>query len=237
MSSLAVRVGVVQFLGSCDEYDTVAALKRIHGNGWHYVPEMIWYEEHSLAGFDMVVLPGGFSYGDYLRAGALTRVAPVMQELAVFSAAGGFVIGICNGFQVLCEAQLLPGALLPNMSRKFICRQLLLDVVNDQAPFSAGCKRKKQLSIPVKHWSGCYYASEQELEQLEAHNQVILRYGQDQNPNGSLGDIAGICNREQTVFGLMPHPEHAVDRRVGGSDDGAVLLQGVGETIASRRAR
>jgi phosphoribosylformylglycinamidine synthase len=204
-----VRFGIVRFPGSCDDGDAFEAAKRV-GEA-----VILWHAERDLRGADVVVIPGGFSYGDYLRAGAIARFAPVMAEVIEFAHEGGLVLGICNGFQVLCEAGLLPGALLPNVSLRFVCRQVDLEVVNDQTPFTGACDPAETLSIPVKHTTGRYYAPREELLELSASGQVVLRYAKGHNPNGSLEDIAGVCNEPRNVFGLMPHPEHAVDPLTG----------------------
>jgi phosphoribosylformylglycinamidine synthase subunit PurQ / glutaminase len=197
-----MKFGVVRFPGSCDDADALQAAGRV-GEA-----VILWHAERDLQGVDAVVIPGGFSYGDYLRAGAIARFAPVMEEVAEFARAGGLVLGICNGFQVLCEAGLLPGALLPNVSLRFVCRQVELDVVEPDTAFTRECP--PQLSIPVKHTTGRYYSPDPVP--------VLLRYATGQNPNGSQDDIAGVCNEEGNVFGLMPHPEHAVDPLTGSSD-------------------
>ena len=196
--------GVVQFPGSCDERDAVAACGRVGES------RLLWHDERGLHDVDAVVVPGGFSYGDYLRAGAIARFAPVMEEVAEFAEAGGLVLGICNGFQVLCEAGLLPGALLPNTSLRFVFRQVALEVVDPGSPFTRACEPGQRLSIPVKHTTGRFYSSEPV--------RVLLRYASGQNPNGSQDDIAGVCNEAGNVFGLMPHPEHAVDPLTGSTD-------------------
>jgi phosphoribosylformylglycinamidine synthase len=213
-----VRFGVVRFPGSCDEVDALLACRRFAD------AELLWHGERELRGVDAVVIPGGFSYGDYLRAGAIARFSPVMEAVAEFSLAGGPVLGICNGFQVLCEASLLPGALLPNSGRRFLCRQVELEVENADLPFTRACEAGDVLSVPVKHLSGRYYASEADLRELEEGGQVVLRYRPGQNPNGSSGDIAAVSNREGNVMGLMPHPEHAVDPLTG-STDGARIFE------------
>jgi phosphoribosylformylglycinamidine synthase subunit PurQ / glutaminase len=207
-----MRFGVVRFPGSCDDVDALRAAQRV-GDA-----VILWHADRDLRGADVVVIPGGFSYGDYLRAGAIARFAPVMAEVIEFADAGGLVLGICNGFQVLCEAGLLPGALLPNVSLRFVCRQVDLEVVNDQTPFTCECDPDGLLSIPVKHTTGRYYATAEELRELSAGGQVVLRYAKGHNPNGSLQDIAGVCNEPRNVFGLMPHPEHAVDPLTGSAD-------------------
>jgi phosphoribosylformylglycinamidine synthase len=170
-----------------------------------------------------VILPGGFSYGDYLRCGAIARFSPVMAAVAELARAGGPVLGVCNGFQVLCEAGLLPGALLPNTSLRFVCRQVDVEVVNDGIPWTAGCARGDVLSIPAKHTTGRYWAPDPVLDELEANGQVALRYAPGHNFNGSARDIAGVCNAAGNVMGLMPHPEHAVDVLTG-SVDGLRLI-------------
>jgi phosphoribosylformylglycinamidine synthase subunit PurQ / glutaminase len=199
-----VKFGVVRFPGSCDDLDALAAAARV-GDA-----VLLWHADRDLQGVDAVIVPGGFSYGDYLRAGAIARFAPVMEEVEEFAHAGGLVLGICNGFQVLCEAGLLPGALLPNLSLKFVFRQVELEVADPDTPFTRACRPGERLSIPVKHTTGRYYTRE------PVH--VLLRYAPDQNPNGSQDNIAGICNEAGNVFGLMPHPEHAVDPLTGSAD-------------------
>jgi phosphoribosylformylglycinamidine synthase subunit PurQ / glutaminase len=207
-----MRFGVVRFPGSCDDVDALMAAERV-GDA-----VLLWHADHDLQGVDAVLVPGGFSYGDYLRAGAIARFAPVMKEVAAFARDGGMVLGICNGFQVLCEAGLLPGALLPNLSLRFICRQVTLTVERSETAFTGECVRGDLLSIPVKHTTGRFYAPEEQLDRLEGNGQVLLRYAPGHNPNGSARDIAGVCNEHLNVFGLMPHPEHAVDPLTGSSD-------------------
>ncbi len=209
-----MKVGIVRFPGSCDDIDAFAAAARVGE------PVLLWHADRDLQGVDAVIVPGGFSYGDYLRAGAIARFAPVMAEVEEFAREGGLVLGICNGFQVLCEAHLLPGALLPNVSLKFVFRQVELEVIRTDSPFTRACgfDRSDHLSIPVKHTTGRYYAPDEQLDRLEHAGQVLLRYAAGHNPNGSLRDIAGVCNERGNVFGLMPHPEHAVDPLVGSVD-------------------
>jgi phosphoribosylformylglycinamidine synthase I len=213
-----VRFGVVRFPGSCDELDALQACRRF-GDA-----ELLWHGDNDLREVDAVVVPGGFSYGDYLRVGAIARFSPVMEAVKEFALAGSPVLGICNGFQVLCEAGLLPGALLPNAGLRFVCRQVRLEVANAHTPFTRECEEGDVLSIPVKHTTGCYYACEQALDELEAGGQVLLRYAEGQNPNGSLRDIAGICNGQKNVMGLMPHPEHAVDPLTGSTDGSRLFV-------------
>ena len=204
-----MKFGVIRFPGSCDEVDAQLACQRV-GEA-----VILWHGDRDLQGVDAVVVPGGFSYGDYLRVGAIARFAPVMEEVARFARAGGIVLGICNGFQVLCEAGLLPGALLPNTSLKFIFRQVELEVASSSSAFTGTCTVGDRLSIPVKHTTGRFYAPDDQLAALQANDQVLLRYAPGHNPNGSLRDIAGVCNEARNVFGLMPHPEHAVDPLTG----------------------
>ena len=204
-----MKFGVIRFPGSCDEVDAQLACQRV-GEA-----VILWHGDRDLQGVDAVVVPGGFSYGDYLRVGAIARFAPVMEEVARFARAGGIVLGICNGFQVLCEAGLLPGALLPNASLKFIFRQVELEVASTSSAFTGTCTAGDRLSIPVKHTTGRFYAPDDQLAALQANDQVLLRYAPGHNPNGSLRDIAGVCNEARNVFGLMPHPEHAVDPLTG----------------------
>ena len=214
-----MRFGIIRFPGSCDEVDAVLACERVPGAS----AQLLWHGDSSLGGVDAVVVPGGFSYGDYLRAGAIARFSPVMESVIRFADDGGLVLGICNGFQVLCEAGLLPGALLPNVERRFVCRQVNLEVVHASMPFTADCSVGEVLSIPVKHTTGRYYAPPEDLEDLVSGGQIVLRYAHDGNPNGSSNDIAGVRNAAGNVFGLMPHPEHAVDPLTG-SDDGLKIF-------------
>lgn len=212
------RFGIPQFPGSCDEVDTLLACNRV-GEA-----ELLWHKDKDLKGVDVVVVPGGFSYGDYLRVGAIPPFSPVMQAVKEFAAEGGLVLGICNGFQVLTEAGLLPGALLPNTNLSFTCRQVDLIVENNETPFTHECVPTERLSIPAKHTTGRFFAPTEQLNQLEHEGQVLLRYAEGHNFNGSVNDIAGVCNEQRNVFGLMPHPEHAVDPLTG-SDDGLKLFQ------------
>jgi phosphoribosylformylglycinamidine synthase subunit PurQ / glutaminase len=217
--------GVVQFPGSCDERDALAAA------GLTGEARLLWHAEGDLGGVDAVVVPGGFSYGDYLRAGALARFSPLMEALADFAREGGPVLGICNGFQVLCEAGLLPGALLANEGIRFVCRQVDVVVESDRSPFTAGLEPGQRLSIPIKHQEGRYFAPDSVLDEIEARDQVALRYAPGQNPNGSAREIAGVTNEAGNVLGLMPHPEHAVDELTG-STDGLRLFEGAASVAA-----
>jgi phosphoribosylformylglycinamidine synthase I len=216
-----VKFGVLRFPGSCDEVDALLAARRV-GDA-----EILWHGERDLKGADAIVVPGGFSYGDYLRAGAIARFAPVMESVIEFAGDGGLVLGICNGFQVLCEARLLPGALLPNANRRFTFRQVQLNVVEGDTDFTRACATSAcpgLLSIPAKHSWGRYHADAAQLRELEENGQVVLRYAPGHNFNGSLNDIAGVRNAAGNVFGLMPHPEHAVDE-LAGSTDGLCIFR------------
>ena len=219
--------GVIQFPGSCDELDALAAVERVDG----VAGRLLWHGDQDLSGVDAVIVPGGFSYGDYLRAGAIARFSPVMEAVAEFAKSGGPVLGICNGFQILCEAGLLPGALLSNTSLRFICRDLQLTVENRNTIFTKRCIKNGTISIPVKHASGRYFAPEHVLAQIQENGQVIMRYAEGQNPNGSLADIAGVASEAGNVFGLMPHPEHATDTDTG-STDGLAIFQSLAEAVA-----
>ena len=209
-----MRFGVVRFPGSCDEVDALEACRRV-GDA-----EILWHAAPDLRGVDAVVVPGGFSYGDYLRVGAIARFSPVMESVIAFAREGGPVLGICNGFQVLCEAGLLPGALLPNVGLRFLCRQLDIEVVDTETAFTRACTSGDVLSIPAKHQAGRYYAP--------GDVRVAFRYAHDGNPNGSSNDIAGVANHAGNVVGLMPHPEHAVDDLTGSTDGLRLFRSAVG---------
>jgi phosphoribosylformylglycinamidine synthase len=211
-----VKFGVVTFPGTCDDVDARFAAGKV-GEA-----VQLWHADRDLQGVDAVIIPGGFSYGDYLRVGAIARFSPVMESVIGFARDGGLVLGICNGFQILCEAGLLPGALLPNTSLRFICRQVDVDVVRDETPFTSAATVGRRLSIPAKHQTGRYFGD-------VPADQVILRYAAGQNPNGSQDDIAGVCNEGRNVLGLMPHPEHAVDALCGTSEDGLVIFRSMAE--------
>ncbi|HLI61128.1 MAG TPA: phosphoribosylformylglycinamidine synthase subunit PurQ [Solirubrobacteraceae bacterium] len=216
-----MKFGIVRFPGSCDDIDAQLACERV-GEA-----VLLWHADRDLQGVDAVVIPGGFSYGDYLRAGAIARFAPVMESVAEFAREGGLVLGICNGFQVLCEAGLLPGALLPNVSLRFVFRQVRLEVVDSETPFTRACEPGRTLSIPAKHASGRYFSPEPV--------DVVLRYAPGENPNGSQDDIAGVRNAAGNVFGLMPHPEHAVDPLTG-SVDGLSIFESMRVSVEARVA-
>jgi phosphoribosylformylglycinamidine synthase I len=214
-----VKWGVLVFPGSNDDRDTIYALGDILG----YDVAPIWHGDSDLGDVDALVLPGGFSYGDYLRCGAIARFARVMDPLRRFAAAGGPVLGICNGFQILCEAGLLPGALVRNRSLRFTCRRERIRVETTSTAFTAFAESDAILAIPVKHGEGCYVASDATIAELEAQRRIVFRYA-DGAPNGSLHDIAGVANEAGNVVGLMPHPEHAVDGMLDGTD-GQVLFR------------
>ncbi|HZT90454.1 MAG TPA: phosphoribosylformylglycinamidine synthase subunit PurQ [Gaiellaceae bacterium] len=212
-------VAVVVFPGSNDDRDAQLALERLGARA-----PRIWHTDDAIpAQTAAVVLPGGFSYGDYLRCGAIARFSPIMRAVTRFAANGGLVLGICNGFQVLTEARLLPGALRPNASLSFVCRDVQLEVTRTDSAFTSRCDAGARLTIPVKHGDGCWFVDDEALGELDEAGQLLLRYADGANPNGSVGAVAGVCNADGNVFGLMPHPEHAVDPLLG-STDGALLL-------------
>lgn len=222
-----MRWGVVVFPGSNDDRDTLRAIERVVGD----VAVPLWHKERTVRGVDCVVLPGGFSYGDYLRCGAMARVAPVMDAVLAHAEAGGLVLGICNGFQILCEAGLLPGALVRNRGLRFVCDLVTVRVETSETPFTYGCRPGELLQLPIKHGEGCWVADARTVACVEAEARVVFRYADRHgrvtagaNPNGSLANVAGLCNPARNVVGLMPHPEHAVDRATG-SDDGLRILR------------
>ena len=221
------RIGVLVFPGSNDDRDAALALE---GLGAESV--RIWHGETELPDVGAVVLPGGFSYGDYLRCGAIARFSPAMQAVSEFAAQGGLVLGICNGFQILCEAGLLPGVLRPNETLSFVCRDVTMRVERTDTPFTSRCRPGQDVTIPIKHGEGCYFADDELLAELEATGQIVLRYA-GKNPNGSIAGIASVINAEGNVLGLLPHPEHAVDPLVG-STDGALVLGSVVDAVRER---
>ena len=220
-----MKVGVVVFPGSNCDHDAWHAVSQVLG----HQAEFVWHDSTRLSGLDAVILPGGFSYGDYLRCGAIARFSPVMEEVRKFAAAGGLVLGVCNGFQILVESHLLPGALIRNKELKFICKDVTLRVETTNSPFTASAEKGKILRLPVAHGEGCYVADERILDELEAEDRVAFRY--TCNPNGSMRDIAGILNRDRNVLGMMPHPERAVEP-IMGSADGLVILQSMVSAMA-----
>jgi phosphoribosylformylglycinamidine synthase len=216
-----MHFAVLQFPGSNCDQDVVHVLRNVLGQA----ARLLWHKEHSLGGAGAVIVPGGFSYGDYLRTGAIARFSPVMQAVQTFAANGGLVLGICNGFQILCEAGLLPGALIRNRSLQFRCEPIFLKTATADSPFTNRIPAGQLLRLPVAHGEGCYFADEETLVRLKADNQILWRYVNAQgeptpaaNPNGSLDNIAGVCNQARNVAGLMPHPERASEPILGGAD-------------------
>ncbi len=233
-----MRWGVITFPGSCDDQDVVDCLR----DNLRQEVTSLWHKDKLDQTLDCVVLPGGFSYGDYLRCGAMARFSPIMRGLVQFAGNGGLVLGICNGFQILCEAGLLPGALVRNVGLQFVCRQVHLRVEETDTPFTSASKKGQLLAMPVKHGEGCYFADPPTLEGLHRRRQILLRYVDAKgklveaaNPNGSVEHIAGICNEGRNVFGLMPHPEDACDRLLG-SEDGGKIFQSIAAACAKTRA-
>jgi phosphoribosylformylglycinamidine synthase I len=229
-----VKFGVVVFPGSNCDHDTYHVISKVIGQP----VDFIWHRQDSVGDCDAVILPGGFSYGDYLRTGAIARFSPVMGAVKEFAAQGGLVMGICNGFQILCEAGLLPGALMRNSNLKFICRHVNIRVEAADTPFTNRCQKGQVLSVPIAHGDGNYYCDGATLAELQRENRIIFRYcepgGQlsgESNPNGSLDNIAGICNRERNVLGMMPHPERASDDLLG-SHDGRIIFYSLADTLA-----
>src|SRR5437868_11817981 len=233
-----MKFAVIQFPGSNCDQDCVAAIDSIPGLKAEYV----WHKETSLRGFDAIVLPGGFAYGDYLRCGAIARFSPIMQAVVSDARSGKLVLGTCNGFQILCEAGLLPGALVRNRGLRFVCDMATLRVEVAESAFTRGCGKGDLLRMPVAHGEGCYFADTETLRALNENQQILLRYANPEggitpeaNPNGSIENIAGICNRNGNVFGLMPHPDRASDARLG-SADGAKIFLCMAEAIRASRS-
>ena len=229
-----MKFGVVVFPGSNCDHDAYYAL----GSVLHQPVEFIWHQSENVAGFDALILPGGFAFGDYLRTGAIARFSPVMRAVGRFARAGGPVLGICNGFQILCEAGLLPGALIRNAGLRFVCKHVNIRVETTATPFTAEAERGQVLRIPIAHADGNYFCDDATLAELEANDQIVFRYttpdGREEsaaNPNGSLRNIAGVCNRERNVAGLMPHPERAVEAALG-SEDGLVIFRSLVKSLA-----
>jgi len=224
-----MKFGVVIFPGSNCDYDTFFVLRDVLGQD----TEFLWHKEHDLRGVDCIVLPGGFSYGDYLRSGAIARFSPLMQEVQSFAQKGGIVLGICNGFQVLLELGLLPGAMLRNKNLKFLCQYVHIRVENNQTPFSHQAKRGDVLKIPIAHFDGNYFAEEGTIAEIKTNDQIVFRYveadgrvSEDANVNGSMESIAGLMNKEGNVLGMMPHPERASEAILG-SEDGRVIFESI----------
>ncbi len=221
-----MKFGVVVFPGSNCDHDMIYTLQTIHN---HEVVE-VWHKDVDLQGVDGVVLPGGFSYGDYLRSGALAKFSPIMKKVIDFANGGGFVLGICNGFQILCETGLLPGALLPNTNQKFICKNVNIVPVNFETTITSKIPRGMVLKIPIAHGEGRYFADDETIRQLRLNEQIVFKYttgngeiSKDANPNGSVENIAGICNKRKNVFGMMPHPERAADDELGNTDGNLIF--------------
>jgi len=228
-----MKFGVVTFPGSNCDMDMVHALE--HDLGFSVVK--LWHKDHDLQGVDVVVLPGGFSYGDYLRSGAIARFSPIMDSIVAHANRGGRVFGVCNGFQILCETGLLPGALLHNESRKFICKNVHLKPVSRVAPVSLGCPTEQPLQIPIAHGEGNYFIDSDGLKALEDRDQILFKYCDESgdvnhwsNPNGAVANIAGVANKAMNVFGMMPHPERAASADLGNTD-GAAILQGLASLV------
>ena len=220
-----MRFGIVRFPGTCDDVDAQLAAAKV-GEA-----EILWHRDRDLHGVDAVIIPGGFSYGDHLRVGAVARFSPLMAEIETFARAGGPVLGICNGFQILCEAGLLPGALLPNTNLRFSMRQVDVEVISERSTWTRACAVGERLSIPAKHTTGRYYAPDPVLDEMAENGQIALRYAEDPMHNGSVRSIAGVTNAAGNVLGLMPHPEHAVDALTG-SADGLKLFESVALAVA-----
>lgn len=224
-----MKFGIIQFPGSNCDQDAYHALANVLGQP----VRSIWHKDSTLGAVDCVVVPGGFSYGDYLRTGAIARFSPAMKAVAAHARDGGLVIGICNGFQILCEAQLLPGALIRNKGLKFICEHVFVRVETTDSPFTNASQNGQVLRIPIAHGEGCYFAEPAVIAELERDHQILVRYSTADgkvtagaNPNGSVGNIAGICNAGRNVFGLMPHPERASEAALG-SEDGRVIFESI----------
>ncbi len=230
-----MKFAVVTFPGSNCDYDSYAAVRHILGED----VDFLWHKSEDLMGSDVVILPGGFSYGDYLRAGAIAKFSPIMNKVIKFAESGGIVIGICNGFQVLTECGLLPGALMRNSHLRFSCKQVYLRVENINTPFTAVCRQGDVLQVPIAHGEGNYYHFDGEIKKLEDNNQILFRYvdkdgniNDKANPNGSINNIAGIINEQGNVMGMMPHPERAVEEILG-SSDGLRVFESLRKTFAT----
>ena len=228
-----MKFGVVVFPGSNCDHDAYHVVSKHAGQPVNFV----WHQDTDLSGFDAIIVPGGFSYGDYLRAGALARFSPVMRSIKEFAADGKFVFGICNGFQILCEAGLLPGALRRNAGLHFVCRHVNLRLENPRTPFTTGLDEGQVLSIPIAHAEGNYTCDDETYDRLNENGQIVFRYCDangaitpDANPNGSRGNVAGICNENRNVLGMMPHPERACEELLG-SNDGRGVFQSLTNTI------
>ena len=229
-----MKFGVVMFPGSNCDHDTYHVISKVIGQP----VDFLWHRQNTVADCDAVILPGGFSYGDYLRTGAIARFSPIMGAIKEFVSRGGLVMGICNGFQILCEAGLLPGALLRNKDLRFICDHVNIRVEATDTPYTIRCQRGQVLSVPIAHGDGNYFCDAETLAELQRENRIIFRYSDENgnlttssNPNGSLDNIAGICNRERNVLGMMPHPERASEQLLG-SSDGRIIFYSLADTLA-----
>ncbi len=227
-----MKFAVITFPGSNCDQDVF----HVTGDVLGIETDMLWYKDKiNLDNYGCVILPGGFSYGDYLRSGAIARFSPIMDSVTEYAEKGGLVLGICNGFQILLEAGLLPGAMKINDSLKFVCKYVNLKVINEETPFTAKCKKEEILQIPVAHMEGNYYIDNAGLEKLKANEQIVLRYCTGENPNGSKDNIAGICNKKKNVFGLMPHPERCSEKILGGSrGDGHKIFASILDYLVKR---
>lgn len=214
-----MKAAVIAFPGSNRDRDMIAALTTISGKE----PVVVWHKDTTLPDVDLVVIPGGFSYGDYLRSGAIAARSPIMDEVRAHVARGGYALGVCNGFQILTEAGLLPGVLMRNASLRFVCREVKLEVVNANTPFTRGYRQGEIFRTPVAHHDGNYFTDAETLKRIEGNAQVAFRYAENTNPNGSLNDIAGVFNEQKTVLGLMPHPENLIEKAHGGLDGRAMF--------------
>jgi phosphoribosylformylglycinamidine synthase subunit PurQ / glutaminase len=229
-----MKFGVVVFPGSNCDHDTYHVISKVIGQPVDFV----WHRQSSVGEYDVIILPGGFAHGDYLRTGAIARFSPVMQAVKEFGARGGIVLGICNGFQILCEAGMLPGALMRNVSLKFICKHVNIKVEEIDTAFTSRCQRGQILYVPINHGEGNYYCDAETLSELRRENRIIFRYCDDlghatpaANPNGACDNIAGICNKERNVLGMMPHPERASEESLG-SADGRIIFSSIADTVA-----
>ena len=228
-----MKFGVVVFPGSNCDHDAYHVISKVIGQP----VDFIWHKDEEVDSYDAIILPGGFSYGDYLRTGAIARFSPVMKSIKAFARDGGLVIGICNGFQILCEAGLLPGALMRNRSLKYVCEHVNIRVEQVNTPFTSDCNVGEVLSVPIAHGEGNYFCDPATLDALERENRIIFRYcdttgatTDEANPNGSLHNIAGICNHERNVLGMMPHPERASESALG-SNDGRVIFRSMADSL------
>jgi phosphoribosylformylglycinamidine synthase I len=226
---MQMKFGVITFPGSNCDQDMVYVLETIMGQQ----VEKLWHKDHDLKGCEFIVLPGGFSYGDYLRSGAIAQFSPIMKEVIEFAKNGGYVFGVCNGFQIMCESGLLPGTLQHNSNRQFICKNVYLRTESSNSMITRNISKGSVLKIPIAHGEGNYYDAPEAIKKLEENDQVLFRYSsasgevnQESNPNGAINNIAGICNAERNVFGMMPHPERAADAELG-NEDGRIIFESI----------